>query len=369
MNNRLPPEIRLGEAKKAELSSSRRNLAARDGRSTARAWIFRKAAVHHQARHARSFGFQNRRSVAISMHVHGFAMRLLHDLDDGWEPHWRNAVIVPKGVTKHVALFADAPGNGLSAATSPTRRPNRGWRLVGSRSSDRRPVTEIATAGGQWCGRCAFPSDAAAACASILLSLAARRSSTSCWRSRRLDAGRPLGAGAPLFDLTLPSPPPAAAQGVAVFAARPETDLHSLVRCARLEPCRLGAGAAGVALGPALNVAELAARSPAAHRRAVDRRRIDATGPAVFGALWQGRASAERWRLVRYGSRASGAGGVRPVRPPDVKALLIVQLVTQGALASPRHAASGRAHVRASGRRRACRRSGAICSPDVGSES
>ena len=44
------------------------------------------------------------------MHVHGHAMRLLHDLDDGWEPYWRNGVIVPAGKTKHVAFIADAPG-------------------------------------------------------------------------------------------------------------------------------------------------------------------------------------------------------------------------------------------------------------------
>jgi FtsP/CotA-like multicopper oxidase with cupredoxin domain len=37
-------------------------------------------------------------------------MRLLHDLDDGWEPYWRNGVIVPAGKTKHVAFIANAPG-------------------------------------------------------------------------------------------------------------------------------------------------------------------------------------------------------------------------------------------------------------------
>lgn len=111
MNNRLPPEIRLGEAKKAE-------LVIEPPKAAGKGWTINGASMGYSAKPLFtvrrgtpvSFGFQNRSSVAISMHVHGFAMRLLHDLDDGWEPYWRNAVIVPKGVTKHVALLADAPG-------------------------------------------------------------------------------------------------------------------------------------------------------------------------------------------------------------------------------------------------------------------
>ncbi len=59
-----------------------------------------------------SIGFANRATAAVPMHVHGHAVRLLHDLDDGWEPYWRNAVIVPPGRSKHVAFLADAPGKG-----------------------------------------------------------------------------------------------------------------------------------------------------------------------------------------------------------------------------------------------------------------
>ncbi|MFO1169239.1 MAG: multicopper oxidase family protein [Rhodoblastus sp.] len=110
VNTRLPPEIRLGEAKKAELVI--------EPPKTGKGWTINGASMGYSGKPLFSikrgtpvsFGFQNRSSVAISMHVHGFAMRLLHDLDDGWEPYWRNAVIVPKGVTKHVALLADAPG-------------------------------------------------------------------------------------------------------------------------------------------------------------------------------------------------------------------------------------------------------------------
>ncbi len=57
-----------------------------------------------------TLGFNNRALVPLVMHVHGHAVRLLHDLDDGWEPYWRNAIVAPPGKTKHVAFVADAPG-------------------------------------------------------------------------------------------------------------------------------------------------------------------------------------------------------------------------------------------------------------------
>ncbi|WP_400767596.1 multicopper oxidase family protein [Methylosinus sporium] len=57
-----------------------------------------------------TLGFVNRSDVVAVMHVHGHCVRLLHDLDDGWEPYWRNGVVVPPGKTKHVAFVADSPG-------------------------------------------------------------------------------------------------------------------------------------------------------------------------------------------------------------------------------------------------------------------
>jgi FtsP/CotA-like multicopper oxidase with cupredoxin domain len=57
-----------------------------------------------------TLGFVNDTAFVQQMHVHGHVMRLLHDLDDGWEPYWRDAVLVPEGKTKHVAFVADNPG-------------------------------------------------------------------------------------------------------------------------------------------------------------------------------------------------------------------------------------------------------------------
>ena len=57
-----------------------------------------------------TLGFVNRGKAVRQMRVHGHYVRLLHDLDDGWEPYWRNCVLVPEGKTKRVAFVADAPG-------------------------------------------------------------------------------------------------------------------------------------------------------------------------------------------------------------------------------------------------------------------
>jgi FtsP/CotA-like multicopper oxidase with cupredoxin domain len=57
-----------------------------------------------------TLGFVNHTAFIQQMRVHGHVMRLLHDLDDGWEPYWRDTVLVPEGKTKHAAFIADNPG-------------------------------------------------------------------------------------------------------------------------------------------------------------------------------------------------------------------------------------------------------------------
>jgi FtsP/CotA-like multicopper oxidase with cupredoxin domain len=67
-----------------------------------------------------ALGLSNGTDMVQALHVHGHAMRLLHDLDDGWEPYWRDTVLVAPGKTKHVAFIADNPGkwaiDGFTAA-------------------------------------------------------------------------------------------------------------------------------------------------------------------------------------------------------------------------------------------------------------
>ena len=57
-----------------------------------------------------SLGFVNKSNVAQVIRAHGHVLRQLHLLDDGWEPFWRDSVIVPAGKTVRVAFLADNPG-------------------------------------------------------------------------------------------------------------------------------------------------------------------------------------------------------------------------------------------------------------------
>ncbi|MGB2729790.1 MAG: multicopper oxidase family protein [Methylovirgula sp.] len=57
-----------------------------------------------------SLGLVNKTAFVQQIHVHGHHVRVLHDLDDGWDPYWRDSVIVAAGRAKHVAFLADNPG-------------------------------------------------------------------------------------------------------------------------------------------------------------------------------------------------------------------------------------------------------------------
>lgn len=57
-----------------------------------------------------SLGFTNKSGAHIVVRLHGHAMRQLHLMDDGWDPYWRDAVVVPAGRTVRVAFVADNLG-------------------------------------------------------------------------------------------------------------------------------------------------------------------------------------------------------------------------------------------------------------------
>jgi FtsP/CotA-like multicopper oxidase with cupredoxin domain len=57
-----------------------------------------------------TLGFVNNTTVAQAIRLHGHFMRLLHPMDDGWEPYWRDSVLIAPGKTSHVAFVADNPG-------------------------------------------------------------------------------------------------------------------------------------------------------------------------------------------------------------------------------------------------------------------
>ena len=57
-----------------------------------------------------SLAFNNTTSLPQQMHLHGHVFRVLHDLDDGWDPFWRDSILIAPGKTKHIAFVADNPG-------------------------------------------------------------------------------------------------------------------------------------------------------------------------------------------------------------------------------------------------------------------
>jgi FtsP/CotA-like multicopper oxidase with cupredoxin domain len=44
------------------------------------------------------------------LHLHGHVCRLLHGLDDGWEPYWLDTLQIAEGRTSRIAFIADNPG-------------------------------------------------------------------------------------------------------------------------------------------------------------------------------------------------------------------------------------------------------------------
>lgn len=59
----------------------------------------------------------NRTAFVQPLHVHGHAFRLLHPLDDGWEPYFLDTVQIPEGKKLHIAFIADNPGRWLISST------------------------------------------------------------------------------------------------------------------------------------------------------------------------------------------------------------------------------------------------------------
>jgi FtsP/CotA-like multicopper oxidase with cupredoxin domain len=58
-----------------------------------------------------ALGIVNNTAVTQAIRLYGHFMRLLHAMDDGWEPYWRDNVLIAPGKTSHVAFVADNPGH------------------------------------------------------------------------------------------------------------------------------------------------------------------------------------------------------------------------------------------------------------------
>jgi FtsP/CotA-like multicopper oxidase with cupredoxin domain len=68
------------------------------------------------------FALANKTAVVQAMRLGGHVARLLHSMDDGWEPYWRDTILVQPGRSLHIAFVADNPGKWPIESSIPEHR-------------------------------------------------------------------------------------------------------------------------------------------------------------------------------------------------------------------------------------------------------
>lgn len=125
-NALLPPAIRLQDSLRAELTIDG-GARAVDGRldvsglDMERPWTVNGGVGDPKGKPLFSvprgrpvtLAITNKTAWVQVLHVHGQAFRLLHPLDDGWEPYWLDTVQIPEGRTLRIAFRPDQPGRWL----------------------------------------------------------------------------------------------------------------------------------------------------------------------------------------------------------------------------------------------------------------
>ncbi len=79
------------------------------------------------------FAIANKTAVVQAMRLGGHVARLLHSMDDGWEPYWRDTILIQPGRTAHIAFVADNVGKWPIESAIPEHRAAGvgGWFQVG----------------------------------------------------------------------------------------------------------------------------------------------------------------------------------------------------------------------------------------------
>ena len=129
-NAALPPEIKLQNAARPELVIGGGAQKGPDGQPVysgdpARIWTINgqsgsaSAPPLFTAKRGQPvvMGVTNRTGFVQPFHLHGHVFRLLHPLDDGWEPYWLDTMQVPEGKTLRLAFMADNPGRWTLGST------------------------------------------------------------------------------------------------------------------------------------------------------------------------------------------------------------------------------------------------------------
>ncbi len=126
-NKLLPAAVRLQDAYRAEMTIEGGAKAGPDGKidlsgvDNDRPWLVNGAPGSTGAKPLFSVPRGKPVVLAISnktiwtqvIHLHGHTSRLLHPLDDGWEPYWTDNAQIPEGKTLRFAFRADNPGKWL----------------------------------------------------------------------------------------------------------------------------------------------------------------------------------------------------------------------------------------------------------------
>lgn len=127
LNRLLPPAIRLQESLRAHMTIEGGALVGADGRldttsvNAERPWTINGAVGDARGKplftvprgRPVTLAITNRTAFPQVLHVHGHVFRLLHPLDDGWEPYWLDTLQIPEGRTMRIAFLADNPGRWL----------------------------------------------------------------------------------------------------------------------------------------------------------------------------------------------------------------------------------------------------------------
>ncbi len=131
-NPLLPPAVRLQDALRAQLLIEGGAKAGPDGRlelagvDLSAPWMLNGAANRargladappplFRARRGQPIVLrvENRTALPQPLHIHGHVVRVLHPLDDGWEPYFLDTIIIAEGKALQLAFIADNPGKWL----------------------------------------------------------------------------------------------------------------------------------------------------------------------------------------------------------------------------------------------------------------
>ena len=122
LNPRLPSEIALESARRCDFTVSGGGSApfAINGVPFAD-WAPKPAYVIPRGQPG-VFALANKTAVVQAIRLWGHVARLLHSMDDGWEPYWRDTILIQPGRTAHVAFVADNPGKWPLESAIPEHR-------------------------------------------------------------------------------------------------------------------------------------------------------------------------------------------------------------------------------------------------------